>query len=53
MHAFQIDPGVGDALHYQDRYDEEIARATGRKPTGPKIDPRADPEALEKLRALG
>jgi arylsulfatase len=25
MHRFQIDPGVDDALHYQDRYDEEIA----------------------------
>jgi arylsulfatase A-like enzyme len=43
------------ALSRRDPYLSQgnVTRTTGRMPTGPKIDPRADPEALERLRAMG
>jgi arylsulfatase len=43
------------ALSRRDPYvtEENATRATGHKLTQPKIDPRVDGEALEKLRALG
>ena len=48
----------GRSLLNQARRDRHLGegnatRRTGRKLKGPKIDPRADPAALERLRALG